>query len=141
MKNRMLVVVALLSMLISVSQGAIECDFESPTYTAGTSFFGVDGWSTFSTTPPPSMRITPDPLTSGYTKVISGGQSGLFYSPSDSLSKGFTSSSDIGAQTTVSAQVWIDTGSSYLTLLSNNIATGATPLGLFMSGGSFKVLI
>jgi hypothetical protein len=115
-------------------QAAVFCNFEAPTYTANTTFDGVDGWFASA-----SARVTPLP---GYPQVLEGSQSGWMANTS--------------AKRVWNAEVkpYIGTNDTYISWLvdrpygfgrsefyfSDNIAGAATPGGIVLgSGGDIRI--
>jgi hypothetical protein len=125
----------------ATTQAATFSDFESPTYTAGTSFVGVDGWIypygiSFA-------RVTPDPSVSGISTVLSGSQSAIL--SATTLGRRWngleylvnTNSTFISVLVKQAHPSFAATASLYF---SDDVPGGSTPAGLeFWAGGSFRV--
>ncbi len=121
--------------------GAVMVDFESPLYTAGAPFDGVDGWGHYSTLGGTTV-VTPDVSGTGDATVISGSQSGrvagspaILYRLFDAGPEGF----DTGS--IVSGYMQIGGGAGTVELFySNNPSAAATPAGIIANvGGNFQL--
>ena len=122
----------------------IISDFEAPTFTAGSSFAGVDLWS--NRVGSGTANITPDGGGTGVTNVLDGSQSAVL-----ALSARFGVAREWGAASAViGADPWVLRGvMSQLTpggqtefWVSNSAGVGGagTPAGLiFHTGGNFRV--
>lgn len=116
------------------AQAALFSNFEPPTYTAGTSFDGVDGWSGSAST-----RVTPLP---GYPQVLEGTQSAWLANANarrawNNEVKPFivTNGTYISALVSV-----VDHYESTEMYFSDNLSISSTPAGLILGGdGTFRV--
>ena len=128
----------------TLSNIVVISDFEAPTFTAGSSFAGVDLWS--NRVGSGTANITPDGGGTGVTNVLDGSQSAVL-----ALSSRFGVAREWGAASAViSANPWVLRGvMSQLTAggqtefwMSNSAGVGGagTPAGLiFHTGGTFHV--
>ncbi len=139
-----LITSVVLCALLGVSPGTAEgvmVDFESPTYTAGTSFDGVDGWAhwgAFAGT----TSITPDNFISGDQTVLSGAQSArLWGTPENSIMYRLFDEGPTAWDTgsIVSGRMLMSgPGGSVEFFVSQSPATASTPGGVVANvGGNF----
>jgi hypothetical protein len=123
------------------AQAGTFVDFEAPTYTAGQSINGFDGWVAFGG----NGRVTPD-VNSGYVPpaypILSGSQSYVHYttgglghgwgSATGSVSNAFT--------TSLLVRTEFDASSGYYAVyFSDNIGPGSTPGGFEMNHATDKI--
>ena len=108
---------------------AFLINFESPTYTADTSLFGVDGWGVFNS---PSSLVTPG---TGVPNVLAGSQSVAVINPG--LYK-HTFQIPAGPLPSAITNQWLQqvpSGDFSQFYPSDNLAGGGTPLGVQATGG------
>ena len=134
-------------LLIGISPGSAEAvmvDFESPLYTAATTFDGVDGWAHWGDFGG-STVITPDPGGSGDSTVLSGSQSArmtgvggapcIMYRQFDAGPTGWDTGSVLSGNMRMSG-----TSGSVELFYSNAPSTGGTPGGVIATvGGTFTL--
>lgn len=133
--NQGIVGTVLLCLAAVIPAGAaVFSNFESPTYTANTTFDGVDGWFGSANT-----RVTPLP---GYPQVLEGSQSAWLASTAarrawNNEVKPFIVTNGTYLSALVSV---VDHYESTELYFSDNLAIGATPAGLILGGdGTFRV--
>jgi len=144
MNARTLTVVALTGVSLVVantSQGLIFSDFESPTYTADTSFSGVDGWAVFAGS---TFRARVSPTTdpddlSVDTTVLEGAQSGWVKAVQPYRGwNGLQSFVGDGLQISWLMQPTALTRTELY--MSDNPAIGNTPIGMILdASGNIKI--
>ena len=123
------------------SAGAVMVDFESPEYTAGAPFDGVDGWAHWGAYAGATV-VTPDASGTGDTTVLAGAQSGrvsnglgILYRYFDAGPDGF----DTGSIVSGRLQLGGADGSAEL-FYSNAPASAGTPAGIIANvGGNFQL--
>ncbi|RIK87895.1 MAG: hypothetical protein DCC67_01340 [Planctomycetota bacterium] len=144
----MVAVAALLASLAAAPQAtAISLDFEPPTYAAGASIAGQDGWNA-------NAYVLADPFFGGVVNgtvavtdasPLAGLQSVLYNQTVDPPTAGGTGASDVGRADTITAREHgtpaIDLEASFLLTADTN-SVGAGSVGFFLGeGGRSPILI
>lgn len=132
-----------LFLVLSGPTHAALIDFETPTYTAGSTIVGVDGW----VIPPFATNnesvVTPDAAGSGDTRVLAGAQSARLWSDvaTTFVVRVFDEETIIGNGAVLSARMLTDgTAGRAEVLFTNDLTTGSTPLGIIANaGGNFDL--